>query len=320
MHAESPASPAAASAALHGWCPLPALGVIAAEGADAAPFLHNQLTQDFALLREHEARFAAYCTPKGRMLASFWAWRAGPERVLLVCARDVLPAMLKRLSMFVLRAKVKLRDASDEWVCRGVLGASIAALTGGQALPVATWVGVGSGFVVGIHPAAAADTLPRALWLAPVTDATPAPGREVPADTWNWAGVASGVADVGMALTEVFVPQMLNYESVGGVNFKKGCYPGQEVVARSQFRGAIKRRAMLAHADAPLALAQDVFSAQQPADQPVGVVAAVAPNPAGGWDAIVSVQTAHSGETLTAGSPTGSALSLAPVPYPLADI
>ena len=112
------------------------------------------------------------------------------------------------------------------------------------------------------------------------------------------------------------MPQMLNYESVGGVNFKKGCYPGQEVVARSQFRGTLKRRAYVAQASAAVQPGQELF---HPADgeQPVGTVVQAAADPAGGWRAIVSMQTsAADGQLLLAG---GATLTLLPLPYPLLD-
>jgi folate-binding protein YgfZ len=114
---------------------------------------------------------------------------------------------------------------------------------------------------------------------------------------------------------EAFVPQMLNYESVGGVNFKKGCYPGQEVVARSQFRGTLKRRAFIVHADAELAAGQEVFQASDP-EQPAGLVAEAAPAPHGGWDAIASLQlsAAEAGD-LHAGRADGPRLHLLPLPY-----
>jgi len=115
------------------------------------------------------------------------------------------------------------------------------------------------------------------------------------------------------------VPQMLNYESVDGVNFKKGCYPGQEVVARSQFRGTLKRRAYLAHAEAPMAAGQEVLAAADPS-QPCGLVAQAAAAPAGGYDAIVSLQiSAAEAGALRLGAAEGPALSLLPLPYPLRD-
>src|SRR6478752_5714525 len=105
---------------LNGVAPLPHLGVIRAQGADATSFLQGQLTNDFALVGANEARLAAFCTAKGRMQASFIGFKRGPEEILLVCSRDLLPPTLKRLSMFVLRAKAKLSDASAEFALYGI--------------------------------------------------------------------------------------------------------------------------------------------------------------------------------------------------------
>jgi folate-binding protein YgfZ len=127
----------------------------------------------------------------------------------------------------------------------------------------------------------------------------------------------SGIAWVELATFEAFVPQMLNYESVDGVNFKKGCYPGQEVVARSQFRGTLKRRAYIVHADAELRVGQEVFHSAD-AEQPCGLIASAAPAPAGGFDAIVSMQTAAALDgQLSALTADGPVLTLLPLPYPL---
>jgi folate-binding protein YgfZ len=145
-------------------------------------------------------------------------------------------------------------------------------------------------------------------------------------EDWLLGEVLSGIADVQAASFEAFVPQMLNYESVDGVNFKKGCYPGQEVVARSQFRGTLKRRAYLAHASAPLQAGQDVFSAADSA-QPAGVVAqAVQHSLRGDW-ALVCLQTSAADAAqqagaeglLTVGTDGGAVLALHPLPYALRD-
>jgi len=163
--------------------------------------------------------------------------------------------------------------------------------------------------------------VPRALWLAPVLDgAAPQPaGPLLDSAHWHWLEVMSGVAMVTQPVFEAFVPQMLNYESVGGVNFKKGCYPGQEVVARSQFRGTLKRRAYVVQADTPLAVGQAVFHSSD-TEQPCGTVAAAAPCPSGGWHAVVSMQT-RAAEAGTLQAENGPALTLLPLPYPLlADI
>jgi folate-binding protein YgfZ len=292
---------------LHGVAPLPHLGVIRVQGEEAAKFLHGQLTQDFALLGQAEARLAAFCTAKGRMLASFVGFKRGADEILLVCGRDVLQATLRRLSMFVLRTKAKLGDASAEFALVGLAGEAVPAPA---AAPWALTQAAG-GHVVQLYPA---DGQPRALWVGPA-DAPPPAGAPLDAELWQWGEVRSGIARITAPVVEAFVPQMLNYESVGGVNFKKGCYPGQEVVARSQFRGTLKRRAFIAHADAELAAGQEVFRAAD-AEQPAGLVAQAARAPEGGCDAIVSLQlgAAEAGD-LHAGTAGGPALRLLPLPY-----
>ena len=298
------------SSSLEGTCALTHLGAIRAHGEEVARFLHSQLTQDTVLMRPDEARLAAFCNAKGRMLASFVVVARDPQDFLLVTASDLLAPTLKRLSMFVLRSKVKLTDATADVDLVGLAG-SAAALTEG----LAPWQKRESGpaQVVRLYPA---DGVPRALWIAPA--GTPAPaGAALSADDWTWGEVRSGIAPVSAATVEAFVPQMLNYESVGGVNFKKGCYPGQEVVARSQFRGTLKRRAFLVHAEGVLRAGQDVFHAAD-AEQPAGQVALAAPAPGGGYDAIVAIQlSATQGGQLAAGSVDGPALTLLPLPYAL---
>ncbi|MDP2092591.1 MAG: folate-binding protein [Hydrogenophaga sp.] len=298
---------------LVGAAPLPHLGVIRVHGADAAKFLHGQLTQDFSLLGLSEARLAAFCSAKGRMQASFVGFKLSHDDILLVCSRDLLPATLKRLSMFVLRAQAKLSDASDAFALWGVAGPTPVDV------PQTPWshtTGPDGAHGVRLYPGAG---VARALWVLPVQDgaASQPTGPLLETAHWAWLDVMSGVATVTQPIFEAFVPQMLNYESVGGVNFKKGCYPGQEVVARSQFRGTLKRRAYLVQADAPLAVGQEVFHSSD-TEQPCGTVAAAAPCPGGGWHAVVSMQTrAAEAGMLNAVGPQGPALALLPLPYPL---
>lgn len=286
------------------------LGVIRAAGEEAVKFLHGQLTQDFALLKPDEARLAALCTAKGRMQASFIAYKRSQDgqEILLVTPRDLLAPTLKRLSMFVLRAKVKLTDATPDFDLWGLTGNA----AGAAAVP---WQvrRDGEADIVSLYPA---DGVPRALAVVPA--GRPAPeGEAMDEALWDWGQVRSGIADVTQPVVEAFVPQMLNFESVGGVNFKKGCYPGQEVVARSQFRGTLKRRAWVAHSQAPLAAGQEVFHESDPG-QPCGTVVQAAPAPQGGWDAIVSMQVAAAqGGRLSAGGAAGEPLVLQPLPYPL---
>jgi folate-binding protein YgfZ len=295
---------------LNGVTALTHLGVIGVQGDDAASFLQGQLTQDFALLGLSEARLAAYCTAKGRMQASFIGLKRSHGEILLVVSRDVLAPTLKRLSMFVLRAKAKLRDATAEFDLYGMAGDT--ATSGLQGPWNKADVGVAS--VVSLYPA---DGQARNLWLTAAGEAPP-PGPALDHELWLWGEVRSGIATITAPVVEALVPQMLNYESVGGVNFKKGCYPGQEVVARSQFRGTLKKRAYLAHSQEALQAGQEIFHESDP-DQPCGIVAQAAPAPGGGWDAIVSIQiaAASQGRGLTAGSPQGPAIAVQPPPYPL---
>ena len=293
---------------LHGITPLTHLGVIRAQGDEAAKFLHGQLTQDFAQLGPQQARLAAYLSPKGRMLASFIGCQRSATEVLLVCSRDLLAATLKRLSMFVLRTKVKLTDASDEFALYGLAGDALISIAV-SAYPAWAKADFDDQILVHLYPALGQ---PRGLWIAP--QGTPAPqGPALDAALWAWGEVRSGVATLSAPLVEAFVPQMLNYESVGGVNFKKGCYPGQEVVARSQFRGQLKRRTYLAHSPSALAVGAEIFTAED-AEQAVGLVVQSAPAPAGGWDALVCLQTHASSADLRAGP---APLALQPLPYAL---
>ncbi len=297
---------------LNGIAPLPHLGVIRVEGEDAAKFLHGQLTQDFALLGMDQARLAAFLSAKGRVQASFIGFKRSATEVLLICSRDLLAPTLKRLSMFVLRAKARLTDATADFAVYGLAGDATTALaTTVQPSPwsKAEW---DLATVVRLYPAFGQ---PRALWVAPSTAPAPA-GNLLAPGLWEWSEVQSGVATLTAPLVDLFVPQMLNYESVGGVNFKKGCYPGQEVVARSQFRGTLKRRTYLAHAVQPIAVGSEVFAASD-AEQPCGVVVQTAESPQGGMDTLVSLQIASTGESLRAGGPEGVPLALGTLPYSL---
>ncbi len=293
---------------LQGIAPISHLGIIRVQGDDAASFLHGQLTNDFVLLDQQHARLAAFCSAKGRMQASFIGFKRAPDDILLICSQDLLARTLKRLSMFVLRAKAKLTDASADFQLFGLIGNAVPATEA----PWTLHTQADGSHLVHLYPAAGQ---PRALLVAPV--GTPVPqGTVLTPEQWLWTEVASGIAMVSEPVFELFVPQMLNYESVGGVNFKKGCYPGQEVVARSQFRGTLKRRAYIVHADQPLNAGQEVFAASD-AEQATGTVVQAAPAPQGGWDAIVSMQIQSAQEALTAGSPEGVALTVQSLPYAL---
>ena len=280
-------------------------GVIRASGADAASFLHGQLTNDFAHLGMGQARLAAYCSAKGRLLASFIAWKAAPDEILLACHASILAATLKRLSMFVLRSKCKLSDATSKVPLFGVSGDEAAVAD----LP--TWGKRDADGTQIVRLPDAAGVV-RALIASPAV----ASSDTLPLATWQWLEVQSGVPTIESATVEQFVPQMLNFELVGGVNFQKGCYPGQEIVARAQYRGTVKRRTFLFDVDSSASAGQEVFHSADPG-QPAGLVANAAPRPDGaGFSALVEVKLSTlDGGSLHIGAPNGPLLHRRELPY-----
>ena len=285
-------------------------GLIHAKGAEARQFLHGQLTQDVEGLTDDGARLAGYCSAKGRLLATFVIWSQGTDEVLLVCSADLLPVVLKRLSMFVLRAKCKLRDASADLPLWGIADdPAMATLQPWQRKRQP------AGELIRLPDAAPAQfgTVARYLFIGNQAPDLPA----LDAETWRWLEVQSGVARVTAATTEQFVPQMINLELVGGVNFGKGCYPGQEIVARSQYRGTLKRRACLVEGAQAMRPGEELFDSADPG-QPAGMVVLSAGAPQGGYSALAELKlAAQGGGRLHAGSPEGPLLSLSTLPYAL---
>jgi len=302
--------------ALQGALRLVDWGVIRARGEDAASFLQSQLTNDVVALGAGQARLAGYCSAKGRLLATFVAWRDEDGDLLLACSADLLRPTLERLSMFVLRAKCKLSDASAEVALWGLAGAAAQAALG-PALPAQPWgrTTLGSGHSVIRLPDASVDGAAVTRWLLAGTGEPPALPALSP-DAWRWLEVASGTPRIVAATVERFVPQMINLDLVGGVSFQKGCYPGQEVVARSQYRGTLKRRAYVLEAAAPLQPGDEVFHDADPG-QPAGLVA-LAGARAGSFAGLVELKVgAAEGGSLHVGRPDGPRLTPRPLPYAL---
>jgi len=291
----------------HGAARLTDWGVIRAEGEEAAKFLHSQLTQDFALLGLDEARLAGFCSAKGRLLATMIAWKADANTVLLALPQDVLPAILKRLSMFVLRAKCKLTDASGQYALWGVVSAPDSA---------PRWSLVREGEAMKVRLPDAGDA---SLWLVAQSPETEAPAAALPEGAWSWATLEAGLPHVQAATTEQFVPQMLNLELLGGVNFQKGCYPGQEVVARSQYRGTLKRRTYLYEMAGTTAQpGQEIFHSEDPG-QPAGLIANVAEQDGRSLVLAETKIAALASGSLHLGSAEGPLLTPRALPYALTE-
>jgi len=230
----------------HAYCvPLVHLASLRASGPDAADFLQNLLTNDARKLPPGHAELNGFCTPKGRLLASFLMWREGEDYCLSLSA-DVAEGVAKKLRMYILRSKVTLTQETDTRALVGLSGpAATAALTARGLLPDdapfavrvegdTTVIRLGADRYQLIQSAEAAAALIKAL---------PSEGLTLGATTiWDAQDIAAGLPRISARTQEAFVPQMVNFELLGGVNFKKGCYPGQEIVARTQYLGKLKKR------------------------------------------------------------------------------
>lgn len=293
--------------------------VLRAAGADAESFLQGQLTNDVAALAPGGSQYAAYCSPKGRMLATLVVRRVDATVFELFLPGAVADDIRKRLSRFVLRAKVTIEDVSAESIRIGIGGPKAAAaidlppsvhrstaITGGVVLALP-----GSRFVAFVAPAQAA-----AAWTALATRARPA-GFPV----WQWLTIRAGVPVITAATQDQFVPQMANLDAIGGINFQKGCYTGQEIVARMQYLGRLKERMVLAHVRATAVSPGAKLFGAAFETQACGMVVAAAAAPGGGTDllAVVQIAAAESGE-LRLGARDGPLLQLQPLPYALPSI
>jgi tRNA-modifying protein YgfZ len=306
--------------------PLTDLGLIAANGDDTSHFLHGQLTNDVEHLAATQAQLAGYCSAKGRLLATLLMWRSN-DTILLQVPRTILATLQKRLQMFVLRAKVKLADVSDQQVQLGLGGkaASAAMQNWFPVLPATPYAKVENdhGTLIRVADAFGAT---RYIWIASLDTAKNAWPDLVrlltPAGTESWrlAAIQAGVPQVTAATQEQFVPQMINFELIGGVNFRKGCYPGQEIVARSQYLGKLKRRMMLASvemADGIPAAGMEVYSSADPS-QPCGMVVNAARHDGVRFDCLVELKIAAATDgEVRLGTADGPVLRFGELPYAL---
>ena len=309
-------------------------GLIIVEGADAASFLQNQLSNSVLGLDRTESfgiangpngvRLVGYCSPKGRLMASAWLGlyagnSNGDDRFYLFVSRDIAAGFAKRLAMFVLRSKVSVRDLSQEWFITGhCTSSSLDSIELGQtsiALQLPDVMAAG----VAMH---------RVLVAKPTAEYDANLETEDMRILWNSLEIMSAIPRIVAATQDQFVPQMVNFESVYGVDFKKGCYPGQEIVARSQYRGVIKRRLQLAHcaldqiSETPCLPGTEIFHTDDP-DQPAGMVVLSAPSVADtrriDFQIECKTELIKAG-TFHLGSPHGPILMLDQLPYPLITI
>jgi len=305
-------------------CDLSHLGLIAAHGADTQAFLQSQFTNDAREVNATRSQLSGYCSAKGRLLALFRIFQRG-ETAYLQFPQELLEATLKRLRMFVMRAKVTLDDASDTWVRIGVAGPQAeqqlsAAI--GRLPPAVNEVVNANDITVlrlpGVQPRF--ELMGEQLHIQALWQRLAAQMMPVGAEVWSLLDILAGVPEVFKSSVEEFVPQMVNLTALGGVNFKKGCYPGQEIVARMQYLGTLKRRMYLAHIDAnlPPAAGTPLYEAGSDGMQSIGAIVNAQPAPNGECSALaVVVIAAAERDAVRLGSPGGPVLKFQALPYPL---
>lgn len=333
-HFGDPASELKAASSGLAICDLSHDGLILASGEDAATFLHGQLSNDVLAMAEGDVQWNSWNSPKGRMLASFLVWK-GRQGYFLQLPRGLQAAIQKRLQMFVLRAKVKLEDAGAGWVRFGIAGGNIDALEASihavfGAIPSENMASVhGDGArLIRLSPArfeiVAMPERGIALWNA-FAHHHASPAKPVGAAVWDGLAIQEGIITILPETQDSFVAQMTNFELIGGVNFKKGCYPGQEIVARTQYRGILKRRMVRVHGELPDSLplptpGQSVY-APEFGEQAAGAFANVAPSADGGFDALVVAQLESiNANSLRMGAADGPSLERRPLPYAIPEV
>ncbi|MFA6971495.1 MAG: folate-binding protein YgfZ [Gallionella sp.] len=302
-------------------CRLDQFATLRASGPDAQSFLQNLLSNDIRNVNATQAQFSSFNTAKGRMLATFLIWRDGDDYLLQLPAA-LSEALRKKLSMYVLRAKVKITDAGNEVISLGLSGLQSILPKDCLELPP---LGVSHSTELGCSIIRLDDTRfllnttpeqATTLWQTLADGAKP-----VSSLCWDWLNIRAGTPTILPQTQEQFVPQMANFDLIGGINFKKGCYPGQEIVARMHYLGKLKRRMYLAHIDADVekaAQAGDELYSAEMEGQACGMIANAAPAPGGGYDVLAVVQiTSHDEHAVHLGSLQGPALSFESLPYPL---
>ena len=297
--------------------------VLEFDGPDAVSFLQGQTTIDIAALGETDWQLGGYCTPKGRLLAIFQAWRYATGVRLLV-PTALAAGLQRRLTQYVLRAKVQIRDVSHDWQVLGLCGkgAAAALAQAGCTPPEQAWqcLALDGGerlarLTAGPQAGERLVLLMRqeraARWGQALT-ALPLVGTGL----WWWSQIDAALPAIVPQTQERFVPQALNLEVLGGVNFRKGCYPGQEIVARSQYLGKLRRRMAAAHAPA-LGSDADIHADGQA--EAVGRIVLAATAPEGGWDLLFECPTEMAAAALHAGGADAPVLQRRSLPYELFD-
>ncbi len=292
--------------------PLTHLGLIECAGEEAKTFLHNQVTSDINHLGIDAAQHSAWCSAKGRMLASFLLFRKEADFQIQLSA-DLTALICKRLQMFVLRARVNISDLSNRREIIGMSGVQAENVLRSAGLPVPgrplDTAAFAAGKIIRLDTTRYEIILDCAA-AAEIWQLLAAKARPVGTPVWEWLDIQAGIPLIGAATREEFVPQMVNFEQLGGVSFHKGCYPGQEVVARTQYLGKVKRHLYRLHAAVAMAAGDSIHSPENP-EQACGMIVNAAPAPGGGFAALAVIQENHvAAGDLELGKPGGARLAV----------
>ena len=283
---------------------LPQWSLLRFSGADVQTFLQSQLTCDVSALQPGSSTYGGYCTPKGRLLATFLLW-AADDGYTMMLPSVLAESIRKRLTMYVLRSKVKVEDLTPDYACVGIYGVD-AAQQVAAAPELLHGVLVRDGVTVIRLP------LQRYLAVMPRVQAGMAPDSDV----WTGLDIAAGIPFIMPATQEEFVPQMVNLDLISGLSYTKGCYPGQEIVARTHYLGRLKQRMYRASVAAP-AVPGDKLYCTELGEQSGGMIVTSARAADGRCDVLAVLQTAHARSApWHLGAVQGPVLELAHLPYP----
>lgn len=297
------------------------LGLLEISGEDAVSFLQGQVTNDVKKLDGSNSQYAGYCSPKGRLLALFLAF-AHIDHLHLQMPVSILEPIMKRLKMYVMRSKVVITEKSADILCFGIAGpnAQSTLTTLFNKVPQAPQE------LITLDDATllrlAGDT-PRyqifthtenaeRIWNALSSNCT-----KVGKSVWDYLEIQAGIPEIVPATQEAFVPQMVNLDSLDGINFKKGCYTGQEIVARTHYLGKVKRRTQLAHINTEeIPQAGDTIQVVGH-EEAIGQIVRAAPAPNGGVDALIEIRLENLDSTNEFPVWKGKKLEFKALPYAL---
>jgi hypothetical protein len=305
-------------------CDLSHCGLIEVSGNDAGQFMQAQFSNDITQVSETSSQLSTYCSAKGRMLAIFRILKRG-ERYYLRLPAETLEPFLRRLHMFILRSQVTLLDASQTLVRIGfngpdaesVLKAILAQVP--YAIDECTQVaGLTVIRVAGVNPRYeiyGEFDIVKPFWSELSNKAT-----RVGTSQWSLLDILAGVPTILSANMECFVPQMVNMDLLGGISFNKGCYPGQEIVARTRYLGKLKRRMYRIHIDTDITPqpGDEIVKLNSDSPSPVGRIVEAQPHPKGGNEALAVIQIdATRDHQLNLAKSKGGEIDIETLPYPV---